>query len=92
MVLRDWAIQFLECCYNILMKVVRVIITLNKILNSEIPSKVISIITHTHTLARCQENIMHQRAMDNDETYYLWATRFFMEFSRHHHFRVDIVA
>ena len=46
--------------------------------------------THTHTLT-FQENIMHQRAMDNDETYYLWATRFFMEFSRHHQFRVDIV-
>ena len=24
MVLQDWSIQFLECCYNILMKVVRV--------------------------------------------------------------------
>lgn len=34
---------------------------------------------------------MHQRAMDNDETYYLWCVRFFMEFSRLHAFRVDIV-
>ncbi len=34
---------------------------------------------------------MHQRAMDNDETYYLWCLRFFMEFSRLHDFRVDIV-
>ena len=34
---------------------------------------------------------MHQRAMDNDETYYLWAMRFFMEFTRHHQFRADIV-
>ena len=34
---------------------------------------------------------MHQRAMDNDETYYLWSLRFFMEFSRSHDFRVDIV-
>jgi len=38
-----------------------------------------------------QDNIMHQRAMDNDETYYLWCMRFFMEFSRLHEFRVDIV-
>jgi timeless len=29
--------------------------------------------------------------MDSDETYYLWAMTFFMEFSRHLHFRVDIV-
>jgi hypothetical protein len=31
--------------------------------------------------------------MDSDETYmyYLRAMRFFMEFSRHLHFRVDIV-
>lgn len=35
---------------------------------------------------------MHQRAMDNDETYYLWCLRFFMEFSRKHYFRVDIVS
>ena len=34
---------------------------------------------------------MHNRAMDNDESYYLWALRFFLEFSRTHDFRVDIV-
>lgn len=34
---------------------------------------------------------MRQRTMENDETYYLWCLRFFMEFNRIHDFRVDIV-
>ena len=45
-----------------------------------------------NSLSSClQENIMRHRAMDNDETYYLWCLRFFMEFNRVHDFRVDIV-
>ena len=107
-VLRDWSVQFLECCYNILMKVVRVTIMHHSdiyiycvslslfslfSLSLSLPlslSLSLSLHSHMYTIT-CQENILHQRAMDNDETYYLWAMRFFMEFSRHHHFRVDIV-
>ena len=34
---------------------------------------------------------MRRRAMENDETYYLWSLQFFMEFSRVHDFRADLV-
>ncbi|XP_019854658.1 PREDICTED: protein timeless homolog [Amphimedon queenslandica] len=39
-----------------------------------------------------KDTIKRQHSMENDETYYLWAMRFFMEFSRLHNFRVDIVS
>nr|XP_006822584.1 PREDICTED: protein timeless homolog [Saccoglossus kowalevskii] len=39
-----------------------------------------------------RDNLLHERAQKNDESYYLWAMRFFMEFSRRHNFRVDIVS
>ncbi|CAG0919651.1 unnamed protein product [Notodromas monacha] len=32
------------------------------------------------------------RAQANDESYYLWSLRFFMEFNRHHRFEVDLVS
>jgi timeless len=39
-----------------------------------------------------KDTIKRQRSMDNDETYYLWAIKFFMEFNRLNNFRVDIVS
>ncbi|XP_078377463.1 protein timeless homolog isoform X3 [Oculina patagonica] len=39
-----------------------------------------------------KDNIKHGRSQENDETYFLWAMRFFMEFSRHYDFRVDYVS
>lgn len=42
--LKDFCVQFLECCYNPIMRVAK-------------------------------DNIQHQRAMENDDTYYLWAVR-----------------
>jgi len=39
-----------------------------------------------------KDNIKHGRSQENDETYFLWAMRFFMEFSRHHDFRVDYIS
>ena len=44
MALKEFCVQFLECCYNPIMRVVK-------------------------------DNIQHQRAMENDDTYYLWAVR-----------------
>jgi len=38
-----------------------------------------------------QDNLMHERAQENDESYFLWAMKFFMEFTRHYNFRVDYV-
>ncbi|XP_073235962.1 protein timeless homolog [Porites lutea] len=39
-----------------------------------------------------KDNLKHGRSQENDETYFLWAMRFFMEFSRHHDFRVDYIS
>ncbi|XP_033100607.1 protein timeless homolog [Anneissia japonica] len=39
-----------------------------------------------------KDHILHERAQQNDETYYLWAMHFFMEFNRIYKFRVDIVS
>lgn len=61
LILKEFCVQVLECCFNPLMRVVK-------------------------------DNIKRQRAMENDETYYLWAIRFFMEFSRLNQFRVDIIS
>lgn len=60
MALKEFCIQFLECCYNPILRVVK-------------------------------DNIQHQRAMENDDTYYLWAVRFFMQFSHRYDFRVEVV-
>ncbi|KAK3745597.1 hypothetical protein QZH41_005839 [Actinostola sp. cb2023] len=38
-----------------------------------------------------RDNIMHERSQENDESYFLWAMKFFMEFTRHYSFRVDFV-
>ncbi|XP_022107896.1 protein timeless homolog [Acanthaster planci] len=39
-----------------------------------------------------KDHIMHQHAQEHDDSFYLWAMRFFMEFSRLYKFRVDIVS
>ncbi|XP_071942430.1 protein timeless homolog [Antedon mediterranea] len=39
-----------------------------------------------------KDHILHDRAQQNDETYYLWVMHFFMEFNRIYKFRVDIVS
>ncbi|XP_067022608.1 protein timeless homolog [Acropora muricata] len=39
-----------------------------------------------------KDNLKHGRSQENDETYFLWSMRFFMEFSRHHDFRVDYIS
>ena len=45
-----------------------------------------------NTLMRVvRDNLERHRAQKNDETYYLWAIKFFMEFNRTHKFRVELV-
>ena len=39
-----------------------------------------------------KDNLNRQKAQQNDETYYLWALKFFMEFNRLHNFRVELVS
>jgi timeless len=39
-----------------------------------------------------KDNINRGRMQDHDETYYLWAMKFFMEFNRFHKFRVSYVS
>ena len=38
-----------------------------------------------------KDNLNRQKAQQNDETYYLWSIKFFMEFNRIHNFRVELV-
>lgn len=39
-----------------------------------------------------KDKLARQRTQDHDETYYLWAIRFFMEFNRLHDFHVEFVS
>lgn len=39
-----------------------------------------------------KDHILHQRAQENDDSYYLWIMRFFMEFNRLHDFQVDQIS
>ncbi|XP_042223789.1 protein timeless homolog [Homarus americanus] len=39
-----------------------------------------------------KDNLDRARAQDHDESYYLWAIKFFMEFNRHHQFKVELVS
>jgi len=39
-----------------------------------------------------RDALNRQRAQQNDETYYLWALRFFMQFNRGHEFRIELVS
>ncbi|CAL4069323.1 unnamed protein product, partial [Meganyctiphanes norvegica] len=39
-----------------------------------------------------KENLSRSRAQEHDESYYLWAMRFFMEFNRHHEFKVELIS
>ncbi len=42
-------------------------------------------------MAAVKATLVRESAQENDETYYLWAMRFFMEFQRRHDFRVEFV-
>lgn len=35
--------------------------------------------------------LARENTQEHDETYYMWAMRFFMEFCRHHSKQVDLV-
>lgn len=39
-----------------------------------------------------KENLSRARAQEHDESYYLWAMRFFLEFNRYHQFKVELVS
>jgi len=39
----------------------------------------------------CQDLLVRSKAQESDETYYLWAMRFFMEFNRRVDFRVALI-
>lgn len=58
--LKEFCVQFLENCYNLLMSAVK-------------------------------DNLVREKAQAHDETYYLWAIRFFMEFCRLHSGQVELV-
>ena len=39
-----------------------------------------------------KDNLNRARTQEHDESYYLWAIKFFMEFNRHHEFKVELVS
>ncbi|KAK3876876.1 hypothetical protein Pcinc_018372 [Petrolisthes cinctipes] len=39
-----------------------------------------------------KDNLSRARAQEHDESYYLWAMRFFMAFNRHHQFKVELIS
>ncbi|XP_045618399.2 protein timeless homolog [Procambarus clarkii] len=39
-----------------------------------------------------KDNLNRARAQEHDESYYLWAIKFFMEFNRHHQFKIELVS
>lgn len=42
-------------------------------------------------MRHAKDVLVRARAQQNDESYYLWALKFFMEFNRAHDFRVGLV-
>ena len=43
-------------------------------------------------MAVVKDSLNRQRAQQNDESYYLWAMRFFMEFNRCYKFKAELVS
>ncbi|XP_074652885.1 protein timeless homolog [Tubulanus polymorphus] len=43
-------------------------------------------------MASVKDTLRHNNQQENDETYYLWSLRFFMEFSRLYDFKVDVIS
>ncbi len=46
---------------------------------------------YNNLMSVVRDNLVRHKAQNNDETYYLWAIKFFMEFNREHRFRPDLV-
>jgi len=78
--LKEFCIEFLNAAYNKIMYIVKVGCSIRK---------------ENHSLHfQClflQDYLNRKKAQQNDETYYLWAIKFFMEFNRVHKFRYDFI-
>ena len=46
---------------------------------------------YNNLMSVVRDNVVRQKAQNNDETYYLWSMKFFMEFNRECKFRPDLV-
>ena len=46
---------------------------------------------YNNLMSVVRDNLVRQRAQNNDETYYLWAMKFFMEFNRENKFKPELV-
>ena len=46
---------------------------------------------YNNLMSVVRDNVVRQKAQNNDETYYLWSMKFFMEFNREIKFRPDLV-
>ncbi|KAG1702034.1 Protein timeless [Nymphon striatum] len=92
--LKEFCIEFLQSAYNSIMATVKV----NAVgIVSEIYADPLSILFLEEGVRKisgdkCMYNLMRARAEAHDETYYLWAMKFFMEFNRLHQFQVKLVS
>ncbi|XP_066948216.1 protein timeless homolog [Macrobrachium rosenbergii] len=39
-----------------------------------------------------RDNLNQAKSQENDDSYYMWAIKFFMEFNRHHEFKLELVS
>ena len=46
---------------------------------------------YNNLMSVVRDNVVRHKAQNNDETYYLWAMKFFMEFNREYKFRPELV-
>ena len=46
---------------------------------------------YNNLMSVVRDNVVRKKAQNNDETYYLWSMKFFMEFNRECKFRPDLV-
>ncbi|KAA0201056.1 hypothetical protein HAZT_HAZT005746 [Hyalella azteca] len=47
---------------------------------------------YNNLMSIVKDNLNRARVQEHDESYYLWAMKFFMEFNRHHEFKVELVS
>ena len=46
---------------------------------------------YNNLMSVVKDNLLRQKAQNNDETYYLWAMKFFMQFNREYKFNAELI-
>ena len=92
-VLRDFCVKFLDHCYNPVMRAVRLVDpSIGECVYISY-ARVDSYKLYTRLLISPRRDaIRHKKGEENDETFYFWAMRFFMEFNRLYNFDVGLIS